>query len=81
MRTVISMMALLFVFPATGFPAQESAESGFFDPVELEGFVDGLMEAQLKAHHFAGAVVVVKHKCPGLVCRHRETRSVARARE
>ena len=59
MRTVISMMALLFVFPATGFPAQESAESGFFDPVELEGFVDGLMEAQLKAHHFAGAVVVV----------------------
>jgi CubicO group peptidase (beta-lactamase class C family) len=59
MKIVISVLALLFVFSATGFPAEEAAEPGFFDPIELEGFLDGLMEAQLKAHHFAGAVVVV----------------------
>ena len=28
-------------------------------PTALEGFLDGVMEAQQKAHHFAGAVVVV----------------------
>lgn len=26
---------------------------------DLEGFIDGVMEAQEKAYHFAGAVVVV----------------------
>jgi len=30
-----------------------------WDNRELEGFVDGLMAAQQKAHHFAGAVVVI----------------------
>jgi CubicO group peptidase (beta-lactamase class C family) len=30
-----------------------------WDPREAEGFMDGVMEAQQKAHHFAGAVVVI----------------------
>ena len=36
-----------------------AAPAGPADNRELEGFVDGLMEAQRKAQHFAGAVVVV----------------------
>ena len=29
------------------------------DPREVAPFIDGVMEAQQKAHHFAGAVVVI----------------------
>ena len=38
---------------------------GEFDAREVEGFVDGLMEAQKNAHHFAGAVVVKPKGLPG----------------
>jgi CubicO group peptidase (beta-lactamase class C family) len=34
-------------------------DAGTWDVRETEGFIDGLMEAQKNAHHFAGAVVVV----------------------
>jgi CubicO group peptidase (beta-lactamase class C family) len=34
-------------------------DASAWDARETEGFVDGLMEAQKNAHHFAGAVVVV----------------------
>jgi CubicO group peptidase (beta-lactamase class C family) len=59
MRTITAMIMLLFGFSATGLSAEETLGSGFFDPIELQGFVDGVMEAQQKVHHFAGAVVVV----------------------
>lgn len=41
----------------TGSFAQEPAKE--WDAREVEGFVDGLMEAQKNAYHFAGAVVVI----------------------
>ncbi len=59
MRTIPSMIVLLLAFSAAGLSAEESPEPVFFNPIELEGFVDGIMEAQQKAQHYAGAVVVV----------------------
>lgn len=46
-------LVLLAAFAANAQPTKE------WDAREVEGFVDGLMEAQKNAHHFAGAVVVV----------------------
>src|SRR6266849_6310163 len=46
-------LVLLAAFAASAQPAKE------WDAREVEGFVDGLMEAQKNAHHFAGAVVVI----------------------
>lgn len=39
--------------------AAQSPASGPTDPAELEAFLDGLMTAQMKTHHVAGAVVAV----------------------
>ncbi len=55
--TVIAGLMLMFsaVLRACELPQDAAA----VDPVELRGFVDGVLEAQGKAQHFAGAVVVV----------------------
>jgi CubicO group peptidase (beta-lactamase class C family) len=59
MRAVISMILLLLMFSVTGHSTEEPPPAAVLELDELSGFVDGVMEAQRKAHHFAGAVVVV----------------------
>ena len=51
MRIRLGIAALLAIAAVSAAPASGDRE--------LQGFVDGLMEAQQKTHHFAGAVVVV----------------------
>lgn len=46
-------LVLLAAFAANAQPAKE------WDVREVEGFVDGLIAAQMNAHHFAGSVVVI----------------------
>lgn len=46
----------LVLLAALAASAQTAKE---WDGLEVEGFVDGVMEAQKDAHHFAGAVVVI----------------------
>ena len=59
MRNAIATFGLILVL-ATALRAGEARpETAPWDPGELRGFVDGVVEAQQKAHHFAGAVVVV----------------------
>ena len=58
MRPLPALFAALWVlFPSAGLRAQDAA--GPSDPREISAFLDGVMEAQQKAHHFAGAVVVI----------------------
>ncbi len=59
MRSALLCIALLVASALNLPPAGADSTRRTLDPVEMAGFVDGLMEAQLKAHHFAGAVVVV----------------------
>jgi CubicO group peptidase (beta-lactamase class C family) len=51
----IGMMAIALLLAS----AASAQESKGWDSREVEGFVDGVMEAQKNAHHFAGAVVVI----------------------
>jgi CubicO group peptidase (beta-lactamase class C family) len=53
-----SACAAVLLFAASFVNAAAPAP-GAFDPREAEAFIDGVMEAQQKAHHFAGAVVVM----------------------
>ena len=55
----ISIVGLVLALSAIANLAEDHPGDSASDPTELRGFVDGVMEAQLKAHHFAGAVVVV----------------------
>jgi CubicO group peptidase (beta-lactamase class C family) len=50
------MRSLVLILTAT---AALWAQTGPSDPREVAAFLDGVMEAQQKAHHFAGAVVVI----------------------
>ena len=59
MQIFNALMMALLAFAAIGWSAENNAALPVSDPAELRGFVDGVMEAQLKAHHFAGAVAVV----------------------
>jgi CubicO group peptidase (beta-lactamase class C family) len=49
----------MLAFSATIRAGEELPAAAAWDPNELRGFVDGVMAAQQKAQHFAGAVVVV----------------------
>jgi len=58
------LSTLLFLAaPGNALRAQEAPESpgpgGPMDPVELEAFLDGVLDIQLAQHHSAGAVVAV----------------------
>jgi CubicO group peptidase (beta-lactamase class C family) len=59
MRRAMIIVGLMLSFSIKVRADQPVPESGAWDPNELRGFVDGVMEAQQKAQHFAGAVVVV----------------------
>ena len=48
---------MLVVFGLRGFAFAQRPASGPVDPVELGIFMDGLMEGQMEAYHFAGAAV------------------------
>jgi CubicO group peptidase (beta-lactamase class C family) len=50
---------LMLASAASLLAGDEPLITAQWDPAELRGFVDGVMETQLKAQHFAGAVVVV----------------------
>lgn len=54
-----TMLTLFAAILAAGVQAATEPAPRPWDAREAEGFVDGVMEAQQKAHHFAGAVVVV----------------------
>jgi CubicO group peptidase (beta-lactamase class C family) len=58
--TRLLLMALLVaVWSSMGLPVRAQLVSNLWEPQILEGRIDGLVEAQRQAHHFAGAVVVV----------------------
>jgi CubicO group peptidase (beta-lactamase class C family) len=59
MRYALAMVALVMVLCPLDGAAQESRPAGVWDLDELGGFVDGVMDGQQKAEHFAGAVAVV----------------------
>jgi CubicO group peptidase (beta-lactamase class C family) len=60
MRRIQAAVGLVLALSASLLLAEEDrSRSGVGDPLELQGFVDGLLEAQMAAHHFAGAAVVV----------------------
>ena len=59
MRRAIVIFGLVLTFSVKTLADDPPAATAGWDPVELRGFVDGVMEAQQKAQHFAGAVVVV----------------------
>jgi CubicO group peptidase (beta-lactamase class C family) len=54
-----SYTAAILLTSAGLFAAPAAPKSGDWDVREVEGFVDGLIEGQTNAHHFAGAVVVI----------------------
>ena len=55
----LALVSAVFLFGVTTHAggAQDAARA--WDPRETDGFIDGMMEAQQKAYHFAGAVAVV----------------------
>ncbi len=59
MRHALTIVGLMLAMSAAARAGEESPESAAWDPNELRGFIDGVMEAQQKAQHFAGSVVVV----------------------
>ncbi len=57
-HALVTVGLMLALCPLNG-AAAEPPPAEAWNPNELRGFVDGVMEAQQKAEHFAGAVVVV----------------------
>jgi CubicO group peptidase (beta-lactamase class C family) len=59
MRKVASIIVTLMALSAKAGSTEQPLNKVVWNQAELGGFVDGVMEAQQKAQHFAGAVVVV----------------------
>ncbi len=59
MRRAASIIVLVMLLTANGHPVEEPGRAADWNPTELSGYVDGVIEAQQKAQHFAGAVVAV----------------------
>jgi CubicO group peptidase (beta-lactamase class C family) len=59
MRLILVVLSIALMSGAGQQAAGQTAPADVQNPVELKGFVDGVMEAQLRAQRFAGAVVVV----------------------
>ena len=53
----VKFLVTILISSAWPLPAQTRSDP--WDPVTLGSFIDGVLEAQHQAHHFAGAVVVV----------------------